>query len=509
MNYPFWDVGIGYGWLMAVISVLHVFISHFAIGGGLYLVVVEYFARRNRDAFRLDFLEYASKFFVLATLVAGAVTGVGIWFIIGLLNPAATEALIHHFVWGWATEWTFFVVEIIAAILYLYGWKRLSARAHLTIGWIYFAAAWLSLVVINGIITFMLTPGQWLTTGNFWDGIFNPTYWSSLVLRTGICLMLAGVFTMMLAARFKSDPGKPALVRHNAVWGLVGLIVMVPSFYWYWKSIPAAITTRALESMTTPISSMTQSFWIAGALALVIILFGLLLPRKQNMVVGLLIMVLAFAWFGEFEWFRESLRKPYVISNYMYGNGIELADAALYQQSGYLSQMKFRTGNDGADLFRHSCRTCHTADGYKPLKPAFDGTDKEFIAAIVMGAHKLKGNMPQFLGTPKEAVLIADHIYGFTDHRSLSEIYGLQGVALGEKVYQIRCGGCHVIGGFNDKSASLVGLDESSCNDLLDIAGELATEMPAFTASDAERAALIEYLKTLTPQEEGATNAGL
>ena len=107
---------------------------------------------------------------MLTTLVAGALTGVGIWFVIGLLNPAATELLIHHFVWGWAIEWTFFVLEILAAILYYSGWKRLSPRAHLALGWVYFAAAWLSLAVINGILSFMLTPGRWLETRSFWDG---------------------------------------------------------------------------------------------------------------------------------------------------------------------------------------------------------------------------------------------------------------------------------------------------------------------------------------------------
>ena len=164
MNYPFWDVPFGYGVLMAAIAVFHVFISHFAIGGGLYLVVTEQSARRRQDQATLEFLEKLSRFFALTTLVAGALTGVGIWFVIGLISPTATEALIHNYVWGWATEWTFFVVEITAALLYYYGWKRLSARAHLTLGWIYFVAAWLSLVIINGIITFMLTPGAWLAT---------------------------------------------------------------------------------------------------------------------------------------------------------------------------------------------------------------------------------------------------------------------------------------------------------------------------------------------------------
>ena len=176
MIYPFWDVPFSYGILMAVIAVLHVFVSHFAIGGGLFLVVTEHRARRAGDTATLEFLQKLSKMFVLVSLVFGALTGVGIWFIIGLLNPTATEALIHNFVWGWAIEWTFFVVEITAAIIYYYGWQRLSARDHLIVGWIYFIAAWLSLFIINGIVAFMLTPGQWLVTGNFWGGFFNPTY---------------------------------------------------------------------------------------------------------------------------------------------------------------------------------------------------------------------------------------------------------------------------------------------------------------------------------------------
>ena len=86
MNYPFWDIDIGYGIIMAVIAVIHVFVSHFAIGGGLYLVIAETFARKKNDRLKLQFLEKLSKFFVLVSVVFGALTGVGIWFIIGLLN---------------------------------------------------------------------------------------------------------------------------------------------------------------------------------------------------------------------------------------------------------------------------------------------------------------------------------------------------------------------------------------------------------------------------------------
>ena len=115
MNYPIWDVP-GAGLLIAFISVLHVFISHFAVGGGLFLVLAERKARREQDGALRDYVKRHSRFFLLVTLVLGAVTGVGIWFTIALVNPQGTSSLINTFVWGWAAEWTFFITEIAAAI---------------------------------------------------------------------------------------------------------------------------------------------------------------------------------------------------------------------------------------------------------------------------------------------------------------------------------------------------------------------------------------------------------
>jgi mono/diheme cytochrome c family protein len=217
-------------------------------------------------------------------------------------------------------------------------------------------------------------------------------------------------------------------------------------------------------------------------------------------VVGLIAMLIALGWFGEYEWVRESLRKPYVIYDYMYGNAVELNKVDDYERDGYLAHITFKTGDDGADLFRHACRSCHTMTGYKPLKYTFDGTDETFIAGTIMGATAIKANMPPFLGTEEEAQLIASHIYKQVDQRHISEIYNLSGLALGKKVYDIRCGKCHEINGFNDKSESLIGLDEETYADILDMAGDFADEMPEFTGDDMERQALIEYLMSL---EEG------
>ena len=42
MNYPAWYLpNLGGGLLIAIIAVLHVVISHLAVGGGLFLVMTE------------------------------------------------------------------------------------------------------------------------------------------------------------------------------------------------------------------------------------------------------------------------------------------------------------------------------------------------------------------------------------------------------------------------------------------------------------------------------------
>jgi len=501
MNYPFWDAAPSYGILMASISILHVFISHFAIGGGLYLVLRERSARKTGDTKDLEYLEKLSKFFVLVSLVLGAVTGVAIWFVIGLLSPAATEVILHQFVWAFGAEWAFFAIEIAAAILYFYGWRRMSGRDHMILGWIYFVSAWMSLFIINGIITFMLTPGEWLRTGDFWDGFFNPTFWPSLVLRTGVSLLLAGLYAQLIASRYPPDDFKARLIRRNANWSFVGLLIATTSFYWYWWVIPPEITSAAVRRLTLPIHAMDYSYWIAAGIALFLVFFGWILPRRHYLPIAIVGMALGLVWFGCFEWFRESIRKPYIITGYMWGNSLEVAQSEAYQESGYLKLMQFRSGDDGADLFRLACRSCHTINGYNALSKAFDGTDHTFIAAAVKGVHLLANKMPPFQGTEEEAESLTAYLHSRIDQRHLSEIYQMHGLRLGRKVFDIRCGICHPIGGPGDKTASLAGLSSQDYSDILEMSEHLGEGMPPFRGDQTERSALLRYLATLHPGE--------
>ena len=203
MNYPVWELYFsGGGLLMVVIAVVHVYVAHFAVGGGLFLVLTELKAYRENVGEILAYVKAHTRFFLLLTMVFGGITGVGIWFTISLLSPAATSTLVHTFVFGWATEWVCFLGEIIALFLYYYRFGKIDRSAHLTIGWFYFIFAWLSLFFINGIIDFMLTPGDWLVTKSFWDGFFNPSMLPALVFRTALSLFIVGIFGFLTAVFF-------------------------------------------------------------------------------------------------------------------------------------------------------------------------------------------------------------------------------------------------------------------------------------------------------------------
>ena len=211
MNYPVWVLDVfGGGTLIALIAIVHVYVAHFAVGGGLFLVITEMKGLRENSPAILEYTRKHTRFFLLITMVFGGLTGVAIWFTIGLLSPAATSSIIHSFVFGWAIEWIFFLSEIVSLLLYYYYFNKISSRSHLILGWIYFACAWGSLFAINGIIGYMLTPGEWLNNHNFWSGFFNPTFWPSLFFRTFLALMIAGLFGFLTSTTIKD-----AEMRHK------------------------------------------------------------------------------------------------------------------------------------------------------------------------------------------------------------------------------------------------------------------------------------------------------
>lgn len=497
MNYPLWQIGFPGGLLIALVAVVHVFLSHFAVGGGAYLVLLEHKANRNHDAALLDYVRRHAKFFALLTLVAGAVTGVGIWFTIGLVSPDATSSLIHTFVWGWAIEWVFFFVEITSALVYAYAWDRLDRASHMAVGWVYFVSAWASLFVINGIITYMLTPGQWLVTHAFWNGFFNPTYWPSLVLRSGMAVVLAGMFGLLTGLSL-AHPVRERVLRYAGMWVLLGTLFLVLPARWYFADFPP----EAKAYFTTVLPSIRHVVYLgefAAALGFVLAaLFAVARPTWLRAPMVAVILLCGFVVMGTGEYTREVARKPFVIGDYIYANGLRLADFSRIDAAGFAASAKWMDRQPGDELgegrqiFAIQCGACHSAHGYRAMAPRVHGWDRAFAADVLQHLPLLRGTMAPFAGNASDRVAVATYL------ASLSPVAGEQATdsaALGRQVFRRRCSMCHTVGG-KFRPLDLAGTDADAIDGMIQELPDLNPGMPPFHGTDSERKALAQFLQS-------------
>jgi mono/diheme cytochrome c family protein len=584
MNYPIWEVPSG-GLLIAFVAIVHVLVSHFAVGGGLFLVLAELKARREQDGAFLDYLKRHSRFFILLTLVFGAMTGVGIWFTIALVHPQATSSLINTFVWGWAMEWCFFVIEIAAAMVYYYGWDRMDARTHVRVGWIYFIAAWISLVIINGILSYMLTPGSWVTNRFFWSGFFNPTYFPSMIMRTFVAMGLAGVYALLTASWSRDPDLKQKIARYAGLYWILPMAVAVPlMLIWYLlaaagANVPvaeilqadgeglgamiAAIFTAGGES-GQPVAQRAAYYSVVASILVILLTLAIVGFRRRSYgrVSTISLLLLALVAMGGGEWMREDLRKPYVIGQFMFVNGVRLpapeevptppAEAAWQAKDRFsvdalnangvlrtalwspIDVGEAATGLDpaaraereaemGAEMFKLSCSSCHSVDGYLAIRPL---VENQSVAALERTLSNLArpvdsaGNptswsdpglqlatwrgrrMPPFVGTDAERRALAVYLsrLGGTPDAGVEAAVPDAAEATvppGLQVYEDYCSICHQPGGDWPMEEMVKGRDAEALYDLIGRLPEVNENMPPFEGTDEERRALAEYLAGL------------
>jgi cytochrome d ubiquinol oxidase subunit I len=454
MNYPFWDIPyLGSGWVIGIIAIFHVMISQFAVGGGLYLPMAERKALRMTDsAARADWLRELvgySRFFLILTGVFGTISGVGIWFAIGLTSPEATSTLIHNFVFGWAIEWIFFMIELSSAVVYYYTWNRIDEKLHLAVGWVYAGASVFTLILINGILTFMLTPGDsWLSvagTGHeaskFWNALFNPTYWPSLFLRACVCASLAGIWALISASRIDGSRQprlKASLVQWSVKWLLPSFMAMPLLFAWYVYMVPAsqrALLTLGMDTIGSgTFSTVTRIALIIVITSATIVGIAYYLafrnPVDFNPSHALAILLLALTATGAGEYSREMLRKPYVIDRWMYSNGVRVPAALTIDQQGYLTHTEWiydahSSYSRGEAIFRGECGACHTLHGYRPLAKLLAGRDPANIESFVAMLHTHKQEpytrfMPPMVGTQQDIDDLANYLNAQANPRPLA-----------------------------------------------------------------------------------------
>ncbi len=435
VEYPIFDIPLlGGSLLIAAVAIPHAFIAHFSVGATVLMASAERKANRNNDTHLISFLKKYSVLVLLVPYVLGVVSGAGIWFTTALVNPRALSILIHQFVWDWAIEWVLFLIEGVAIYLYVFRWDKMSPRAHNRLGWIFAGCSVATLVIINAILSFMLTTGSWqpFNAGILnYKAIFNPTYLPTTLGRILISLALAGVGAIVLVSfsRQTSTRTRQKVVA-LAYKFILPSILCLPLAYWTFTQLSA----RAQSFLTGGAKTMTI-FLGFGLLSFVILFLvaGLSLLRKRfsiSSLGALLLCLLAFVSFGSLEFVREGIRKPYVIEGFMYSTGLTHPDFAEIdpranvlrtKREGVLSAAPWALppGKQaeqldavglGQAVYQASCLRCHSVDGYNAIRPLVRGWEPEMLRLSLDHLHEREPAMPDFPGNDQEKQALVKYL---------------------------------------------------------------------------------------------------
>jgi len=438
MDFPIFHLDLfGNRLLIAVIATLHVLINHaLAVGLIPLITLLEYLGFRQRTtnpelARQWDGL--ARKIMVTAFIITtslGALTGVGIWFSASLVNPAAIGSLIRVFFSAWFAEWVIFLLEVVFIMAYVLTWKKSGTslpakRRHIKAGAVLSIFSWLTLVIIAAILSFMMDPGNWENRRTFFSGFFNPLYVPQLYFRTPLAMILAGSFTLLSIPFFtqKGTEIRSRTVSFCSLWLLVWLPVALVGALFYREAIPRAM----IGNLPTAVATMAFSQWydslllvICGAILMAMLIAGWGFLKPARLPAWLLIFPLlaSFVFTGMFERAREFIRKPYVIGNYMYANGLLVKDYPLYRETGvlphavYVDTPQVTAENRlkaGQNVFMIACSRCHTVDGinsvarkYRNLATKGQPLDAEAMKTYTRQMHNVRYYMPPFPGNGAE-----------------------------------------------------------------------------------------------------------
>ncbi|PAQ15639.1 cytochrome C [Bacillaceae bacterium SAOS 7] len=430
MNFPMVEFPwFGNGTIIALIAIVHVIISHgVAIGATTLMVTAEYNAFRKKDI-KLDaFARKMAKWILIITTTAGAMTGVGIWFSTTVIQPDSIGSLLRIFFWAWVAEWAVFITEVVLLIIYYYTWdlykETTKKMKHIRIGIALCIFSWITAAIITGVLAAKLTPGQWTETFSFWHAFFNPTYLPSLGFRTFLALLLAiGLFSFFVKWRVKDQELKQEIFRIFSMWSAISIPCILLTAIWYLQSIPQEAYDLVVYS-TGMSEKMFDIINLTGlGVILLFIFWAAIKPKTLPLILSFAVLGASMGFIAEFEFVRESVRKPFIIYDYMYANGVLAKDVEKYNKEGVLTHTTFAETTNvtssnmyeaGQEVYKGQCMTCHTVDGWRSkraLNNRLDGWSEETIKGFIPTMHNVRPVMPPFVGTEEELEALSHYLY--------------------------------------------------------------------------------------------------
>jgi hypothetical protein len=436
MNFPWQQVPyLGYGMTIALDAVTHVVLSHgLAIGVVALIVILETMARSGGDGRLEGLARHMLKPAVIIITAVGAVTGVGIWFIVSALVPGGIGSMLRVFFWPWFIEWIVFTLEVVVLLVYYVSWDRMRHSApgwHLAVGWSYVLLALCSAFLISGILGFMLTPDGWPWDKRFASAFFNPTFLPQFILRVlgGVALGALLSLGFVLFTRFGDEEVRARVRRVFSGVFLVAGLLTAGAAWWYFQTVPRTYTTHSVFAVLTSHLSQQPNLllWVNVIGAAVLAAAGLVGVLNWKKTARLLIipaLILAVGMTAQFERVREFIRGPYLMPGYMYANQITLAQHLAFKKTGLLPHLAWYVGRSGAGpasagrtLFLANCGVCHTTRGLNDIRDRVRGRTFPGISVLIARVHKLAPFMPPFTGNEAERLTLAAYLYRLAGNR--------------------------------------------------------------------------------------------
>src|SRR3954452_18797069 len=173
--------------MQALSFAVHIPLVCFGVAFPVMVLVMEWMGHRTGDPLYLAIARRWSRIMV-ALFAVGVITGPILSFEMGLLWPNFTATFGGVFGLGFAIEGFSFFLEAIFIGIYIYGWDRLSPRAHLLSGIPIVITGFTGSLMVIAVNAWMNNPGGFaLRAGQVvnvhpWAALFGNSYlWHELV----------------------------------------------------------------------------------------------------------------------------------------------------------------------------------------------------------------------------------------------------------------------------------------------------------------------------------------
>lgn len=414
--YPvFYFPNYGSAWLMGLTGAIHIMASHTSVGAGLLFAFLAHKAYKEDRPELYDYMKRYGMFLLIFSYVIGSITGPGIWYTATAASPRGISALIHNFVWVWATEWVFFIYEVIGVFALIYFIDKIDRKTHLKLTYTFAIASVGTLALIIGIISFMMWPGNdgYYTTGSASDAFFGINTFPHMFLRIGFMIMMSGIIGMIISSSMKKDnlSLSKELTQKMGMVSLLGGFVTLFFFMWYIMTLPA--NAHTLLGMT--LDSIIMNRIILAILFSVYFFVAIFKPQWISRTLAITMMFIigiVGVWPG--EKLRETMRKPYVAGQYIYSNNIISRDVPgkgiknevpIIAEKGLLKvdpwvpeRLRTITPENklevGKMLVTRACSNCHSLEKYGSYRPMMG-----LVGKIAQDEAGIKSYIKNVIGT--------------------------------------------------------------------------------------------------------------